>query len=144
MQSQTETGSFEEVTCDVPQRLPESLHLTSSLRIARHHHHHHNHQPLSPSIQQQQSRLDLIIIANGDDGNVAPRGPLDFSRQLHQVMYRTGADQPSAPLSFREVAPAARLNFSQLWNTCVRYVSAILALVFLVVSSKRSTISRWS
>jgi hypothetical protein len=43
----------------------------------------------------------------GTHGNVAPRGPLDFSRQLYQIMYRTGADQPAAPLQFRDLAPAA-------------------------------------
>lgn len=57
----------------------------------------------------------------GTHGNVAPRGPLDFSRQLYQVMYRTGADQPAAPVNFRELAPGAQLNFSWLSDTCVRY-----------------------
>jgi hypothetical protein len=60
-------------------------------------------------------------IWTGTHGNVAPRGPLDFSRQLYQVMYRTGADQPAAPLHFRDLAPAVQLNFSWRSDFCVRY-----------------------
>lgn len=57
----------------------------------------------------------------GTHGNIAPRGPIDFSQQLYQIMYRTGADQPAAPVNFKELDPAVQLNFSWLSDTCVRY-----------------------
>lgn len=57
----------------------------------------------------------------GTHGNIAPRGPLDFSRQLYQVTFRTGADLPAAPLNFRDLAPDTQLNFSWQSDLCVRY-----------------------
>lgn len=57
----------------------------------------------------------------GTHGNVPPRGPLDFSRQLYQVMFRSGVDQPAAPFVLHGVAPAVQLNFSWRTDTCARY-----------------------
>lgn len=57
----------------------------------------------------------------GTHGNIAPRGPLDFSRQLYQVMFRTGSDQPPAPVHYQEVARGAQLHFSWHSDTCTRY-----------------------
>jgi predicted ATPase len=57
----------------------------------------------------------------GTHGNVVLSGPLDFSRQLYQVMYRSGADQPAAPFVLPGVTPAAQLNFSWRTDMCARY-----------------------
>lgn len=42
-------------------------------------------------------------------------------RQLYQVLYRTGADQPPAPFLFPGLDLAAQLNFSWRADTCARY-----------------------
>jgi hypothetical protein len=57
----------------------------------------------------------------GTHGNIALRGPIDFSRQLYQVMYRSGADQPAPPFVLPGVNPATQLNFSWRTDTCARY-----------------------
>jgi hypothetical protein len=46
----------------------------------------------------------------GSHGNVAPSGPLDFSRQLYQVLYRTGADKPAAPFFFLVISQQTSLT----------------------------------
>lgn len=67
-------------------------------------------------------RTDRVgLLWQGTHGNVAPMGPIDFSRQLYQVMYRSGAVQPAAPFVLAGVVPAAQLNFSWRTDTCTRY-----------------------
>jgi predicted ATPase len=57
----------------------------------------------------------------GTHGNVGLSGPLDFSRQLYQVLYSTGADEPTPPFLFPGYRPADQLNFSWRTDTCARY-----------------------
>lgn len=67
-------------------------------------------------------RTDRIGLRwQGTHGNVAPRGPLDFSRQLYQVVYHNGADRPAPPFVLVGVVPAAQLHFSWRTDACTRY-----------------------
>jgi hypothetical protein len=70
----------------------------------------------------QEHRTDRVGLKwQGTHGNVAPSGPLAFSRQLYQVLYRTGADQPAPPFILPGYPPADQLNFSWRTDTCARY-----------------------